>query len=101
MADENNVLENKAQIREARMSGRTSGLRWGAILATAVTAIGSIMLNKAGINMTDKLTKGYDDAAAKLRKATDNAKKKLSEKKENKESVASDNNVKDDVKDGN
>lgn len=85
MADENNVLENKAQLREARMKGKSSGFRWGAIVTAAAAAFGSIALNKAGINVSNKLTAGYDDVAAKLRKASADAKKKLTEKKEAKE----------------
>lgn len=85
MADENKVLENKAQIREARMKGKSSGFRWGIVLTAIATAAGSIALNKAGINVTDKMTKGYDDVAAKIRKASEDAKKKISEKKDKKD----------------
>ena len=85
MADENKVLENKAQLREARMKGKASGFRWGAIVTAAAAAVGSIALHKAGINVSDKLAAGYDDVAAKVRKASADAKKKLAEKKEAKE----------------
>lgn len=76
--------ENKAQIRAAKMEGKSSGFKTG-VFATIVASIAStIILNKAGVNVSDKMTEAYDATANKIKVFASDAKKKLDEKKETK-----------------
>jgi len=73
--------ENRAQIREAKSKGKSSGFKLG-VFATLVASIATtIALNKAGVNTSDKLTSAYDKTAAKVKETASSAKKKLDEKK--------------------
>ena len=72
--------ENRAQIREAKSKGKSSGFKLG-VFATLVASIATtIALNKAGVNTSDKLTSAYDKTAAKVKETASSAKKKLDEK---------------------
>jgi len=73
--------ENRAQIREARMKGKSSGFKTGILAALAAGLATTVALNKAGVNVSDKATEAFDKTVDKVKKVAADSKKKLEEKK--------------------